>query len=108
VTEQSAQGFLLFISQNHTFIAGLKVEGIMKVDELEVVGLELKYCERCGALWLRPCGSEQAYCAICIPKMLESPAIRKSKAARRLPVADDLCCMELDEASVCTVEGGHA
>ena len=26
---------------------------------------ELKYCEFCGALWLRPCGSADVYCASC-------------------------------------------
>jgi hypothetical protein len=27
--------------------------------------LELKYCERCGGLWLRPVGGGQIYCAGC-------------------------------------------
>ena len=26
---------------------------------------ELKYCEFCGALWLRPGGSDAAYCPQC-------------------------------------------
>ena len=26
---------------------------------------ELKYCEFCGALWLRPCGSDAVYCTKC-------------------------------------------
>ena len=25
----------------------------MKIEDPEVIQLELKYCERCGALWLR-------------------------------------------------------
>ena len=29
------------------------------------VGLELKYCEQCGGLWLRRRGSEECYCAAC-------------------------------------------
>jgi hypothetical protein len=29
------------------------------------VGLELKYCEQCGGLWLRQRGSEECYCAAC-------------------------------------------
>ena len=29
------------------------------------IQLELKYCERCGALWLRPKGSNLGFCASC-------------------------------------------
>ena len=29
------------------------------------IQLELKYCERCGGLWLRPQGSELVFCAPC-------------------------------------------
>lgn len=36
--------------------------------------LELKYCERCGGLWLRPVGAAQVYCAHCEPEMSELPA----------------------------------
>jgi Zn-finger nucleic acid-binding protein len=31
--------------------------------------LELKYCERCGGLWLRPRGSELIFCAGCAEAM---------------------------------------
>jgi hypothetical protein len=34
---------------------------------------ELKYCERCGGLWLRPAGGEQIYCAACGRAMAELP-----------------------------------
>lgn len=37
----------------------------MDLDEVEIVELELKYCERCGGLWLRLCGSQQVYCLPC-------------------------------------------
>jgi Zn-finger nucleic acid-binding protein len=30
-----------------------------------VIQLELKYCERCGGLWLRPRGSEVVFCNRC-------------------------------------------
>jgi hypothetical protein len=29
------------------------------------IQLELKYCERCGALWLRPKGSDLVFCSSC-------------------------------------------
>jgi hypothetical protein len=34
---------------------------------------ELKYCERCGGLWLRPVGGGQVYCAGCAGQMAELP-----------------------------------
>jgi len=29
------------------------------------IQVELKYCERCGGLWLRPQGADGVYCASC-------------------------------------------
>ncbi|HXY15787.1 MAG TPA: hypothetical protein VEI26_14910 [Terriglobales bacterium] len=37
----------------------------MEVDDLNIVLLDLKYCERCGSLWLRPRGSDEVLCASC-------------------------------------------
>jgi len=34
---------------------------------------ELKYCERCGGLWLRPVGGGQIYCVACARQMAELP-----------------------------------
>ncbi len=34
---------------------------------------ELKYCERCGGLWLRPVGGGQIYCAGCGREMAKLP-----------------------------------
>ena len=43
---------------------------------------ELKYCERCGGLWLRPAGGEQIYCAGCGREMAKLPAVsRKADAS---------------------------
>lgn len=33
--------------------------------ETRGIALELKYCERCGGLWLRPRGSDLIFCAGC-------------------------------------------
>ena len=41
--------------------------------ESESVLLDLKYCERCGGLWLRPRTSAEVYCAGCAPAMAELP-----------------------------------
>ena len=40
------------------------------VDELQ---FELKYCERCGGLWLRPTGGGQIYCVACGREMADLP-----------------------------------
>ena len=48
-----------------------------EVIELELVALELKYCERCGGLWLRPFGMEEVYCTACIPKVAEFPVFHR-------------------------------
>jgi Zn-finger nucleic acid-binding protein len=37
------------------------------------LSFELKYCERCGGLWLRPAGGEQIYCVGCGRAMAEMP-----------------------------------
>jgi hypothetical protein len=34
---------------------------------------ELKYCERCGGLWLRPVRGSQIYCVACAQAMAELP-----------------------------------
>jgi len=37
----------------------------METEGLEIVYLELKYCERCGGLWLRRKGEADVYCEPC-------------------------------------------
>jgi hypothetical protein len=51
--------------------------------------LELKYCERCGGLWLRREGSDRIYCVSCFPVMSEVPAGRNPLPVRlRLPIGN--------------------
>ena len=38
----------------------------MEIKDREAIELELKYCERCGALWLRLRGAQDIYCAPCV------------------------------------------
>lgn len=45
----------------------------METETIELIQLELKYCERCGGLWLRLKGSDQVYCATCEPLMADLP-----------------------------------
>jgi Zn-finger nucleic acid-binding protein len=56
-------------------------------------GLELKYCERCGGLWLRPRGDSEVYCGGCRLRMAEMPppgAERLSKPRLPRPKPEDL------------------
>ncbi len=63
------------------------------ISELEghVIHVELKYCERCGGLWLRPEGAEEVYCATCravlaaMPNAEEAPARKARRRKARVP-----------------------
>ena len=39
----------------------------------ELSTLELKYCERCGGLWLRPSAARAVYCPGCTRRLRELP-----------------------------------
>jgi len=63
-------------------------------DRTNEVRVELKYCERCGGLWLRECGSGLIYCKGCEPDVTELPILKKrvqsvKLASRRRPAVDD-------------------
>jgi hypothetical protein len=65
--------------------------------EVKVVRMELKYCERCGGLLVRPVESEVTYCAACAAKMAELPRPRASRRNGRTPVGK---AEEVEAASV--------
>jgi hypothetical protein len=46
---------------------------------------ELKYCERCGALWLRPVGGGQVYCVTCARQIAELPPASYEARDPRMP-----------------------
>ena len=57
--------------------------GRMEGPEIRV---ELKYCERCGGLWLRPQGTDGVYCASCRVRLAAMPNLGEApprKARRR-------------------------
>jgi hypothetical protein len=60
-----------------------------KSDDTHELYLELKYCERCGGLWLRPRDGEQVYCVRCAHEMaqLPDPPRRRSSVRNRVDVA---------------------
>ena len=51
--------------------------------EVSFCCMELKYCERCGALWLRQAGGQESYCAVCFAQMEDAPRAKKRKKHRR-------------------------
>jgi hypothetical protein len=51
----------------------------------EQVNLELKYCERCGALRMRPVGGEQIYCVDCARQMAELPPASRELETASVP-----------------------
>jgi len=49
------------------------------------LSLELKYCERCGGLWLRPVGGQEIYCVNCAGAMAELPPASHEEGKARVP-----------------------
>ena len=50
------------------------------------VGVELKYCEHCGSLWVRARGAGTVYCDKCQPKVADLPAPKVKPGRLMLPV----------------------
>jgi uncharacterized Zn finger protein (UPF0148 family) len=51
----------------------------MEIEGLEIIRMELKYCERCGGLWMRACGTGEVYCPACAAEMSDLPAGRRRR-----------------------------
>ena len=80
----------------------------MEIEGLEIVRLELKYCERCGGLWLRVWETEDIYCPACAEEMLDLPIGRKGRKPR-LPVSDRVDLKsQFDDWPEIYGEGGNA
>jgi Zn-finger nucleic acid-binding protein len=57
-----------------------------KTSEEGELRVELKYCERCGGLWLRECGTGRVYCASCEREVADLPVPKKKPQRVRVPV----------------------
>jgi hypothetical protein len=66
--------------QGFPFYTELLQEGKMEETQGRV---EMKYCERCGALWLRAIGSRDIYCCQCERQMRELPLAGYHKPGMR-------------------------
>ena len=58
----------------------------MEIDDVSVALLELKYCERCGGLWLREKGCEEVLCEACSARKAEFPAAGSIRFALRTTI----------------------
>jgi hypothetical protein len=74
----------------------------------EVIQLELKYCERCGGLWLRPQGVALPYCAPCAAEIADLPSPRKKRSRARLPVRSPFADNPQPELQLVHRKGGNA
>ena len=52
-----------------------------------LVRFHLKYCERCGGLWLRPDGVASPYCPACEHFMAELPLRARRPKRKSVPAA---------------------
>ncbi|HSZ61038.1 MAG TPA: hypothetical protein VK828_04540 [Terriglobales bacterium] len=83
------------------------------IDDVEGEGVlvELKYCERCGGLWLRPQNTNGVYCAPCRACLAAMPdpgkaPVRKVRRRARVRKADGRtvrigCLQGVAAAEVC-------
>src|SRR2546421_128279 len=73
--------FCQLVSQKETRVEK-PVSELKEAAKLKEETVELKVCERCGGLWLRPGGSRWIYCGPCKAKLeeLPPPALRPTRA----------------------------
>jgi len=80
----------------------------MERQDVEIIEVELKYCERCGGLWIRPKGSQRVFCAACAPTM-EEIEVPLSRLRLEMPVGDgESFEPSLEELAFLCSEGGNA
>jgi Zn-finger nucleic acid-binding protein len=61
------------------------MKGKAEPNNTKELQFELKYCERCGGLWLRPVGGGQIYCKGCGREMAQLPPASKVPDTAQLP-----------------------
>lgn len=49
----------------------------------EGIARDLKYCERCGGLWVRALGTDGVYCAACQGYFAARPSVAEARPAPR-------------------------
>ena len=81
----------------------------MEIEDHELIQLELKYCERCGGLWLRLQGAPEVFCAACAVEMQQLPSPCRMTTRPRLP-GDHKVALKAQQAgwTVICGAGGNA
>jgi hypothetical protein len=59
-------------------------------EDMNVVSMELKYCERCGALWFRVRASGDIYCGACAAQLAARHRLTLSRGRPRIPLSDKI------------------
>ncbi len=80
----------------------------MDLEEFNIVQLELKYCERCGGLWVRQLGSGEIYCASCAIEMADVESSSRRKSPPRLPGNHKKDGISGPRVVIISGEGGNA
>jgi hypothetical protein len=80
----------------------------MEIEGLEIIRLELKYCERCGGLWMRTWGTDDVYCPSCEVQMSDLPPVRRRRKPHLLANDRIEIKSQCEELSVLCGEGGNA
>lgn len=80
----------------------------MERENLEIICLELKYCEYCGSLWFRACGSDEGYCETCQDQLAELPFPDTKISNPRVPVYKDKPSEDRESGFVFCGQGGNA
>ena len=82
----------------------------MEIDAFELIRMELKYCERCGGLWVRERASAEIYCANCAAALeeLQGGAARRFHRTRGCDTKLDINSQSEKPWLLLCVEGGHA
>lgn len=77
--------------------------------EETMISVELKYCERCGALWCRVSASGEAYCPACVAQVTDIEQLTFKRGRPRLPVNDRFDLRSaIERLPILQLEGGQA
>lgn len=80
----------------------------MEAENLEIICLELKYCEYCGSLWLRAHSDENVYCETCQDVLAVLPFPDAKISNPRVPVYKDRPDKDRKSDFVVCGKGGNA
>ena len=79
----------------------------MEIADWEIIRLELKYCERCGGLWLRQRGTGRVYCAACSSDVPNFPLCGRRISRPRMPTNRKLTFEGPDESMRFIIRDGE-